>query len=39
MPRIDQGGEGGVGAIVPPAGRCLASGILRGDDDFQILVL
>ena len=32
-------GEGGVGAIVPLAGRCLASGILGGGYDFEILFL
>ena len=36
---VDQGGEGRVGTIVPAAGRCFASGILGGGDDFEILVL
>jgi hypothetical protein len=39
MLHVDQRGEGGFSFVVPLAGGCFASGILRGGDDFEILVL
>jgi len=39
MLRVDQGGIGGFGAVVPLTGRRLTAGVLRCRDDLEILVL
>jgi hypothetical protein len=37
--RVDEGGVGGLGRVVPFARRRLAAGVLRRRDDLEILVL
>jgi hypothetical protein len=36
---VDQRDVGGFRGVVPFAGGCFASGILRRGDDFEILIL
>jgi hypothetical protein len=39
VPGVNQGGEGGAGAIVPAAGGGFTSSVLGSSDDFEIPVL
>jgi len=39
VPGVDQGRVSGLGGVVPFAGGGFAPGVLRGGDDFEVLVV